>query len=103
MKSGSCSAHSSFANFFKEHTSILFDNYFWVWLREQELQLKAWPLKGEKSAEGKNENNSIVLDYGGFPGLPLKPCLIKIQHVMHQFNNKGPHSQLLFLICTSPA
>lgn len=60
------------------------------------------PLKGEKSAVGKNENNSIVLDYGGFPGLPLKPCLIKIQHVMHQFNNKGPYSQLLFLICTSP-
>lgn len=43
-----------------------------------------------------------MLDYGGFPGLPLKPSLIKIQHVMHQFNNKGPYSQLLFLICTSP-
>lgn len=101
LKSGCCSAHFSFTNFFKECTSILLNNCFWFWLREQEQQLKACPLKGEKSAEGKN--NSIALDYGGFPGLPLKPCLIKIQHVMHQFNNKGPYSHLLFLICTSPA
>lgn len=100
--SGCCSVHFSFTNFFKEHTSILLNNYFWIWLREQEQQLKAYLLKGEKSAVEKIENNSIVLDYGGFPGLPLKPCLIKIQHVMHECNNKGPYSQLLFLICTSP-
>ena len=69
---------------------------------EKDSSLKPHPLKPEKSAEGKDKNNSIVLDYWGFPGLTLIPSLIKIQHVMYQFNNKGPYSHLLFLICTSP-
>lgn len=44
LMSGRRSVHFSFTNFFKEHTSILLNNYFWIWLREQEQQLKACPL-----------------------------------------------------------
>lgn len=70
--------------------------------REKDSSLKPRPPKGEKSAEGKDQNNSIALDYGGFPGLTLIPSLIKIQHVMYQFNDKAAYSHPLFPVCTSP-
>jgi len=53
--------------FFKEHTSILLNNCFSFLAEgvrtEKDSSLKPHPLKPEKSAEGKDKNNSIVLDY----------------------------------------